>query len=98
MSWWQLTKIAEDDMVEIEDYIAVENRDAANRVVDELVESFDLLAENREIGRLRPELGEDVRSWVVGARVVFYCLLGDGVSILRIRHVRRDVLDIADLG
>ena len=64
MSWWQLTKIAEDDMVEIEDYIAVENRDAADRVVDELVESFDLLTENREIGRLRPP--SSVRTFAVG--------------------------------
>ncbi len=98
MSWWQLTEIAEEDLECLEEYIATDNPDAAARIGDDLIDSFDLLAENREVGRLRTELGENIRSWVVGSYVVYYEPSGEGVAIMRIRHGRRDVLDAADLG
>lgn len=47
-----------------------------------------------EMGRPRPELGDQVRSFLLGEHVVYYQVRTDQVRILRLRHVGRDEKDL----
>ena len=60
-----------------------------NRLIDDIVGRFDLLAEQPRMGRARPEFGAGVRSFAVENYVIYYRHDGD-VLIARILHGRRD--------
>ena len=56
-----------------------------------LVAAFQRLADNPELGRLRPDLRTGLRSYVQGQHVIFYRIGPTTVEILRILHHARDV-------
>ncbi|MBA3415614.1 MAG: type II toxin-antitoxin system RelE/ParE family toxin [Chloroflexia bacterium] len=60
-----------------------------------LARAFDDLVHFPELGRARPELGEDVRSHRIGEHIVFYQIRQRELRILRLHHVRRDIEGIA---
>jgi toxin ParE1/3/4 len=82
---------AEDDLVAIWLYIADDDIGAANRLLDRFEETFALLADNPRIGRRRPELMPEIRSFTVGRYVVFYRPADDGIEIVRVIHGARDI-------
>ena len=43
------------------------------------------------MGRSRPELARNVRSFPVGKYVIFYVALVDGVEVVRVLHGARDI-------
>jgi len=59
--------------------------------LDDIIDRFDLLAEQPGMGRARPEFAPGVRSFVVENYVIYYRQEGD-VLIARILHGRRDQL------
>jgi plasmid stabilization system protein ParE len=61
----------------------------ADRLIDAIVERFELLAEQPRMGRLRPEFGEAIRSFTVENHVIYYRHDRD-VLIARVLHGRRD--------
>jgi len=61
----------------------------ADRLIDAIIERFELLAEHPRIGRLRPEFGVGVRSFTVENYVIYYRHDRD-VLIARVLHGRRD--------
>ena len=74
---------------EIWSYVAEDASPAtADRLIDAIVDRFDLLAEQPRMGRLRPEFGADVRSFTVESHVIYYRHDGD-VLIARVLHGRR---------
>ena len=86
------------DLVEIWSYIAedsVANADAFGSRIDR---TFRLLARRPGIGRARPELYPDLRSFVVGKYVVFYLPLTNGIDVLRVLHGARDVEAVFEQG
>lgn len=85
---------AEQDLIEIWNFIAKDNEAAADRVFDLLVAKSNLVARNPAIGRLRQELGESVRSTLAGSWSIFYRVQADHVEILRYLHTRRRVPEI----
>jgi len=64
---------------------------AAHRFLDSLEETCALLAEHPLIGRPRPELGENLRSFPVGNYLIFYVPGADGIDIARVIYGGRDL-------
>lgn len=87
---YRLSALAERDLDEIWSYVAENaNPTTADRLIDAIVDRFELLAEQPRMGRLRPEFGAGVRSFTVENHVIYYRHEGD-VLIARVLHDRRD--------
>lgn len=86
-----VTKAAVRDLLEIWAYIAEDNEAAADRLLYNFDEKFDLLATQPGLGRSRPELLPGLRSFPASSYVVFYLEDRDGVSIVRVLHSARDL-------
>ena len=85
----RLTAQAEAVLEGIWYFIARDNIQAANNVIDTLLERFPVLAERPMMGRPRPELGPELRSIPVGNHLIVYRPTDSGVVILHIRDSRR---------
>ena len=79
------------DFDEIWDFIAEDSVTAADRLIRLLEETIYLLAGSPRLGRERPELWPEVRSFPVGNYVIFYRPLPDGITLLRVLHGARDI-------
>ncbi len=87
---YRLSALAERDLEDIWSYVAEDTSPtAADRLIDAMIERFELLAEQPRMGRLRPEFGPGVRSFTVENHVIYYRHEGD-VLIARVLHGRRD--------
>ena len=87
---YRLSALAELDLDEIWSYVAEEASPAtADRLIDDIIDRFDLLTEQPRMGRARPEFGPGVRSFAVENYVIYY-RQDDDVLIARILHRRRD--------
>ena len=69
---------------------------AGLRIADEMVGRITgtlqrVVATHPRVGRARPELGDDIRSFPVVPYVVFYRLLRSRIIVIRILHGRRDI-------
>lgn len=91
-----LAPCVEDELWVIWDYIAGDNLEAANRVIDAVRTTFGSLAENPAIGRrrrFRDSRLKDIRSWRVSITTSFStgafatgsrcstCITGPGISM-----------------
>lgn len=79
------------DILDIWDHIADDDMVAADRWVDELDSSFGRLATQPLMGRARPELAPDLRSFPFQRYVISYLPLPDGIDVVRELHSARDV-------
>lgn len=88
-----LAPAAKADLSDIWDYVARESAsaEAANCLIDRIMERFLLLANQRYLGRSRNEFGRNRRSFAVGEYVIVYRVEGKDVRILRVVHGRRDL-------
>ena len=87
---YRLSALAEQDLEEIWSYVAEDASPAtADRLIDAIVDRFELLVEQPRMGRLRPEFGGGVRSFTVEHHVIYDRHDGD-VLIARVLHGRRD--------
>ena len=82
---------AERDLTEIGDFIARDNAAAAAQFVMRIHEHCQLLAARPNIGRERPELAQQLRSFPLGRYVIFYRAVDDRVEIVRVLHGARDL-------
>jgi toxin ParE1/3/4 len=89
-----VTRKAEEDINEILAYIAADNFSAAWALYDRLVEVFNMLSDNSNAGRARPELKEDVRSFPEGNYLIFYRPWAGRIAIVRVLHSARDLGEI----
>jgi toxin ParE1/3/4 len=87
---YRLSVLAEQDLEEIWSYVAEDaSPTTADRLIDAIVDRFELLAEQPRMGRLRPEFDGGVRSFTVENHVIYYRYDRD-VLIARVLHGRRD--------
>ena len=92
---WALT--AENDLLEIEEYIARDSMLHAVSFVDRLVEAADRLGAAPRIGRVVPEFGrEDLREVLFRGYRIVYLLRGDTATALRVVHDARDLAGLAE--
>jgi toxin ParE1/3/4 len=91
MKSFHLSTEANLDIDEIANYIFDLNSVAAYSFLDDLDETFELLADFPLIGRSRLDLGPDVRSYPVGNYLVFYVPQAQGIEITRVIYGGRDL-------
>jgi toxin ParE1/3/4 len=83
---------ARTDLLQIWLHIAERNPQAADRLLDLIDQKCRLLAEMPGLGRARPELRPDLRSFPVGQFLILYRPMGDsGIEIVRIVRGVRDL-------
>jgi toxin ParE1/3/4 len=82
---------AEADLLELWLYVARNNVDAADEVLDTIERACALLATQPLMGRARPELAADVRSFPCSSWVLFYIPAADGIHVVRVLHGARDL-------
>lgn len=80
------------DLMEIWEYIARDNVDAADRVEQQIQEAVSLLARHPELGHLRPDLtSKPVRFWAVYSYLVVYDPNTRPLEVVRILSGYRDI-------
>lgn len=91
MARYTRTVATKQDLAEIWDYIANDNQTAADKVLRALDKSCALLATNPEMGRMRQELADELRSYPVANYVIFYQIRAEDILIVRILHGAREI-------
>ena len=91
MSEVVLSELAAADLTDIWVFVAQDNAEAADRVVDQLHEKCRFLANSSKAGRQRPELDPSIRSFPVGNYLIFYRESAIGIEVARVLHGRRDI-------
>lgn len=91
MSSYRYSSDANTDIEEIALYIYDLNPVAANHFLDALEQTCELLADHPGIGRLRPELGDNLRSFPVGNYLIFYVPSLKGIDVVRVIYGGRDL-------
>ena len=86
-----ITPLAEQDLEAIADYIAADSPVRALNFVRELCAQCQCITLNPPGYRLRPELGDGIRSCAHGRYVIFFESDHDAVKVLRILHGARDL-------
>ena len=83
---------AENDLLETWLYIAAENVDAADRLLDLIESDTRMLLAQPKIGRTRDELAVGLRSWPTSTPyILFYFADDNGITIARGLHHARDL-------
>jgi toxin ParE1/3/4 len=97
----QKTTQAKADLIEIADYIAVDNPEAAERFLDAAEAAFAQLAALPSIGQAVPfssALAQGIRVWRVEGferYLIFYRPVGLGIEVVRVLHTARDFPSIS---
>ena len=86
-----VTPRAARDLVEIWQYIAADNIDAADRVIDRIRGEFQKLAGMPGIGHTRNELGPEYRVWGVYSYLIVYRPEMRPIQIIRVVSGKRDL-------
>ena len=90
------TASAENDLLEAWLYIAADNPQAADRVLDAIDSEAHLLVDHPHMGRERPELAPGLRSWPTSTPyILFYFSDAEGITVARVLHHARDI-DVVD--
>ncbi len=82
---------AENDLNEIWWFIAQDNPDNADKLLDEIAETSSKLAQFKNMGRNRDELHQGLRSFPVGRHLIFYMPISGGIEIVRVLHGMMDI-------
>ena len=91
MSRYRISTEAQADLEEIWWYIAEENEQAADLLIDEIIERFPRLAQFPKMGRKRAEILKGLRSFPVQRYTIFYRLVDEGIEVIRVLHSARDI-------
>ena len=86
--------LAEQDLIDIYLYIFRDNAPAAEKTIRAINAKCELLVRSPRIGRARPELRADLRSFPYGAYLILYRIVADGVEIVRVVHAARNLDDL----
>jgi toxin ParE1/3/4 len=86
MGRYFLSSIAEADMLAIWEYVAQDNLEAADRIVDRFTMAFERIALSPEAGAQYNHPKGEFRFSVVSPYLIFYRIAGDGIDILRVLH------------
>jgi toxin ParE1/3/4 len=82
---------AESDLDEIWQYLAENNEAAAEKFIRELARKFQLLADNKEIGRRQDDFIVEMRMFPFKNYHIYYFPTDEGVEIYRVLHGRRNI-------
>jgi len=92
MPGYYLVPQARTDLREILSYIAEDNVDAAEKVLDRFLEIFELLGKNPEMGHFREDLTtHPVRFFPVYSYLVIYMSGSSPVEVVRVLGGAQDI-------
>jgi plasmid stabilization system protein ParE len=92
MSGYLLGPDAEWDLDDLWEYIAQDSVGAADRLMAEIFEAFEVLARNPGMGHKREDLTTfPVLFWPVGNYLIIYRAAQSLVEIVAIAHGKRDI-------
>jgi toxin ParE1/3/4 len=88
------TPRAKTDLVEIWCFIAKDNPDAADALVDSIEDRLKQLSNVPLSSEAVPHIGVDVRRSTVGNYVLYIRPIADGVQVIRVLHGARQPEDL----
>lgn len=88
------TPLADQDLEEIWIFVAHDDPDAADRLLDRIEESAQLLAENPYLGPARPDIASELRYHPVGNYLLLYRIVKNGIELVRIVHGARNWMSL----
>ena len=92
MPGYSLVPQARTDLREILSYIAEDNVDAADKVLDRFLEIFELLGDNPDVGHFREDLTtHPVRFFPVYSYLVIYMSGTSPVEVVRVLGGAQDI-------
>ncbi len=92
MAVFRLSTKARKDLVDIWRYSAGRwSPDQADTYVSSLVKVLEQLAETPEIASRCDDIRQGYRRYLVGSHVIYFRIIGEAVSIVRVLHGRMDV-------
>jgi plasmid stabilization system protein ParE len=92
MSNYILSPLARQDLNDIWDYIAQDDFDAADRIINEIHDAILLMSSMPGIGHLREDLtDEPLRFWPVRRYLIVYHTGAEPLEIVRVLSAYRDV-------
>ena len=86
-----ITELAESDLSKIWLYIARDNTEAADRLIERLRAECARLAFAPLRGRSRAQFAQGLRSYRVGKYFIFYFPTEAGIEVARVLHGMRDL-------
>ncbi len=89
MKKYYISERAEQDMVEIVQYIAKDKPNAAEKFWDLLITQYEVLAANPKIGFIRAEIDTKARIFPYGNYLIMYREHKETVRISRVIHMAR---------
>ena len=81
---------ARRDVRDIQEFVSDYSVAAAGRLMERLERGLLNLADNPLMGRERPDLAENLRSFLVEEYIIYYYPMEDGIEVARIVHGARD--------
>lgn len=91
MSKFVLSPLAELDLEDVWNYISEFDENAANKFIHDIARAFELLADNRGMGKKLDEYIIELRMFPFKKYQIFYFPNESGVEIYRVLHSARDV-------
>lgn len=86
----ELTLSARLDLDELIDYVAMRSEIAADRLVDQFTQLFELLAKHTNVGEDVSNRRVGLRRFTTGNYVVYFETVNAGILIFRVFHAARD--------
>jgi toxin ParE1/3/4 len=93
----RISEPAKEDLLEIYQYIALDNPSAAERLLKTFQEKFELLTKFPNIGGERNELIIGLRSFPVGKYLILYQSSDEYLEIVRVRHGATNLDELFDI-
>ena len=91
MSHFRLSNIANRDVEEIWEYIAADNLDAADRLIERFHEAFLWLSKYPGAGHKRRDINKPVLFWAEGNYEIVYRAFAGFIEIDAVLHGNRDI-------
>ncbi|MDF5713115.1 MAG: type II toxin-antitoxin system RelE/ParE family toxin [Rhizonema sp. NSF051] len=91
MNRYKISQLAEQDLEDIWVYLAQNNQIAADLQIAKILNRLPIIAQFPDIGKMREDLRDQLRSFPVKPYIVFYIKLDDGIEVVRILHHSRDI-------
>lgn len=85
------TDLAKQDLLEIWAYIAEDNPNAADKLLDTINETCALLAANPKLGQARPDIATSMRYLPLKNYLILYHEQATGIQVVRVIHGSRDL-------
>lgn len=88
------TRQAREDLIDIWRHVAVDDPQAADRVLDLLDEAASYLAERPQMGAARDDIRPGLRYLISGSYLLLCRITDADVEIVRVVHGRRDLFGL----